>query len=115
MNFRVQIFTPQGRFIAQFGELGEGMGRIFRPKGVAVDSEGDVYLAEASLDAVQVFRRDGALLYTFGRSGGGPGELELPAGLWIDANDRIYVTDSYNQRVQVFQFTGAKRSNGGQH
>ena len=115
MNFRVQILDRQGRFLAQFGARGSGIGSLYRPKGISVDSEGNIYLVDALLETVQVFGRDGTLLYTFGRTGGGPGELQLPSGLWIDASDRIYLADSYNQRVQVFQFTSAKRARGDQH
>jgi len=112
MNFRVQILDRQGYFLAQFGEPGEGPGRLFRPKGMSVDSEGNIYLVDALLESVQVFGRDGTLLYTFGQSGGGPGELQLPSGLWIDGKDRVFVADSYNQRVQEFQFISAKRAAG---
>jgi DNA-binding beta-propeller fold protein YncE len=115
MNFRVQILDRQGRFQTQFGKVGNDIGELYRPKGMSVDSEGNIYLVDAFMEAVQVFGRDGTLLYTFGRTGGGPGELQLPAGLWIDQNDRVYVADSYNERVQVFQFTSAKRAAGGQH
>jgi sugar lactone lactonase YvrE len=101
--------------VTQFGEPGDGIGKLFRPKGIAVDSEGSIYLVDALLEAVQVFGRDGTLLYLFGRSGGGPGELQLPTGLWIDSKDRVYLADSYNHRVQIFQFLSAKRAAGGQH
>ena len=112
MNFRVQILDRQGHFLTQFGERGDSIGTLFRPKGMSVDSEGNIYLVDALLEAVQVFGRDGTLLYTFGRTGGGPGELQLPSGLWIDSGDRVYVADSYNQRVQMFQFISAKRAAG---
>jgi DNA-binding beta-propeller fold protein YncE len=115
MNFRVQVLDRQGRFQTQFGEYGNTIGRLFRPKGMAVDSERNVYLVDALLEAVQVFNREGTLLYVFGRTGGGPGEMQLPSGLWIDSSDRVYLADSYNQRVQVFQFISAKRAAGGQH
>jgi DNA-binding beta-propeller fold protein YncE len=115
MNFRVQILDRQGRFQAQFGKVGNSVGTLSRPKGMSVDSEGNIYLVDALLETVQVFSRDGTLLYVFGRTGGGPGELQLPSGLWIDANDRVYLADSYNQRVQVFQFTSANRAAGGRH
>jgi DNA-binding beta-propeller fold protein YncE len=115
MNFRVQVLDRQGGYLTQFGEAGAGTGRVFRPKGMGIDSEGSIYLVDALLEAVQVFSREGTLLYTFGASGGGPGELQLPSGLWINSADRVYVADSYNQRIQVFQFTSAKRTAGGQH
>jgi DNA-binding beta-propeller fold protein YncE len=115
MNFRVQILDHQGRFRSQFGSQGDSMGTLFRPKGMGVDSEGNIHLIDGLFEAVQVFDHLGALLYYFGGTGIQPGEFELPSGLWIDSNDRIYVADSYNHRVQVFQYVGARHgSSGGQ-
>lgn len=109
MNFRVQTFTRDGSFLRAFGSLGERTGTLLRPKGLAFDSEGNIYLADGLLETVQVFNREGQLLYFFGHSGAQLGEFQLPTGLCIDPRDRIYVADSMNQRIQVFQFRGAAR------
>jgi len=113
MNFRVQTFTRDGAFLRSFGALGERTGSLLRPKGVALDSEGNIYVADGLLETVQVFNPQGQLLYFFGRGGGRLGEFQIPAGLCIDPRDRIYVADSMNQRIQVFQFTSAARARGG--
>lgn len=115
MNFRVQMFDRMGHFRAQFGAVGDSFGEMFRPKGLAIDTEGNVYLVDAALEAVQVFNRQGQLLYSFGRGGSRMGEFQLPSGLAIDSRNRIYVADSYNHRVQVFQFVDGSRLGGGQH
>lgn len=112
MNFRVQTFTRDGAFVRSFGALGERTGTLLRPKGVALDSEGNIYVVDGLLETVQVFNQQGQLLYFFGRGGGRLGEFQLPAGLCIDPRDRIYVADSLNQRIQVFQFTSAARARG---
>ena len=78
-------------------------GFFSQPKGVAADSEGNVYVAGATIDRVQIFSLQGEFLLAFGRNGTGPGEFTMPTGLAID-DDLIYVTDSYNQRVQVFRY-----------
>lgn len=109
MNFRVQTFSRDGGFVRSFGSLGERTGSLFRPKGLALDSEGNIYVADALLETVQVFNEQGRLLYFFGRSGAGLGEFQLPSGLCIDPRNRIYVADSLNQRIQIFQFTSAPR------
>lgn len=113
MNFRVQTFTPDGRFLRSFGALGDRTGYFFRPKGAALDSEGNIYVVDGLLETVQVFSPAGELLYFFGRSGVRAGEFQLPAGICIDARDRIYVADSLNQRVQVFQYHRAPAAAGG--
>ena len=79
---------------------------MFRPKGIGVDSEGDLYVVDAMWGVVQVFNRKGELLYYFGQRGTAAGQFQLPSGLFIDHNDRVYVVDSINRRVQVFHYYG---------
>ncbi len=104
MNFRVQVLGRDGSFKYAIGRLGDGNGAMFRPKGVAVDSEGDLYVVDGLWGVVQVFNPQGQLLYHFGGRGSAAGQFELPAGVYIDRNDRIFVADSQNRRVQVFQY-----------
>lgn len=115
MNFRVQLLDRAGAFEKSIGHLGDSSGSTFRPKGVAVDSEGHYYVVDGLWGIVQVFDREGRLLYYFGKRGTEAGDFQLPAGLFIDPDDRIYVVDSYNHRVQVFRYFGAhNRAGGGQ-
>jgi len=108
MNFRVQAFDRSGAFKYSIGKIGDSIGAMFRPKSVAVDSEGHLYVADAWLSAVQVFDREGQLLYYFGSPGLHAGEFQLPAGLYIDRGDRVFVVDSLNRRVQEFQYVALK-------
>lgn len=107
MNFRVQVFSLDGKFLRKYGEMGAKYGQLARPKGVAVDSEGHVYVVDAAFGNFQIFNGDAELLLFVGRTGISPGEFYLPAGMFIDGDDRIYVVDQYNRRVQVFQYLGA--------
>jgi DNA-binding beta-propeller fold protein YncE len=106
MNFRVQVLDRSGQPQTTIGRLGDTQGDFFRPKGVAVDSEGHIYVAEGLSGMVQVFDREGHLLYYFGKKGTGFGDFILPAGVFIDRSDRVFVVDSLNRRVQVFQYHG---------
>jgi DNA-binding beta-propeller fold protein YncE len=106
MNFRIQVFSRTGVFRTQIGHLGGG--ELARPKGLALDSEGHLYMADALLNIVQVFDREGQLLYYFGKDAG-VGDFQLPSGIAIDRNDRIFVVDSYRRRIQVFHYYGLPR------
>jgi DNA-binding beta-propeller fold protein YncE len=106
MNFRVQFFDRAGTYRFSIGALGDALGQSFRPKGVAFDSEGHLYMAEGYANMVQVFNREGQLLYYFGQRGSGAGEFQLPAGVFIDHEDRIFVVDSFNRRIQIFHYYG---------
>jgi DNA-binding beta-propeller fold protein YncE len=90
--------------VKKFGKLGDGSGYFTRPEGIGVDSEGHVYVVDASFNNFQIFNEEGKLLLWIGNAGTKPGEFYLPTGLYIDNNDRIYVSDTFNRRAQVFQY-----------
>jgi len=110
------VLDRSGAFQFAIGKLGDGLGEMFRPKGLGIDSEGHLYIVEGLTGMVQVFNREGQLLYYFGRDGTGFGDFRLPTGLFIDRADHVYVVDSYNRRVQVFRYFGLpKQAAGGAH
>ena len=57
-------------------------GQFARPKGIAVDRQGLIYVVDASTELIQVFNPQGQVLMYFG----GPerGAATLPAGITID-------------------------------
>lgn len=103
LNFRVQVFSPEGRFLSALGRMGDVPGTFSRPKGVASDSDGNIYVVDGLFDNVQIFDKRGRLLMAFGEHGTGYGDFWLPTGIYIDNNDLIYVSDSSNRRVQIFR------------
>jgi sugar lactone lactonase YvrE len=108
MNFRVELFDREGNYKGAIGTTGDPSKDIYRPKGIAIDSEDHIYLVEAEWGTVQIFDREGHLLYRFG-NGTGFGRFLLPSGVFIDKSDRVFVVDSYNRRVQVFQYHALSR------
>ena len=106
MNFRIQVLSRGGSFRYAIGKAGDGLGDLFRPKGVGVDSEGHLYVADALHGLVQVFDEQGRLLYYFGYPGTTNRPLRTPAGLFIDRSDRIFVVDSATRLLQVFHYYG---------
>jgi DNA-binding beta-propeller fold protein YncE len=113
MNFRVQFLDRSGTFQTSVGSIGDSSGSMFRPKGIALDSEDHLYVVDGLWGVVQVFDQQGRLLYYFGARGTRSGEFQLPAGLFIDRDDRIFVVDSFNRRVQVFRYFGLPRQAAG--
>ncbi len=45
MNKRIQKFTPDGRFVSKWGGVAHGDGIVNLPAGIAIDSNGFVYVA----------------------------------------------------------------------
>ena len=77
-----------------------------RPKGVAVDGEGNVYVIESYYDSLLVFSARGDFLMPIGGTGTATGRFYLPAGVWVDNRNRVHVADMFNGRVVLFQFLG---------
>ncbi|MBT5471001.1 MAG: 6-bladed beta-propeller, partial [Nitrospina sp.] len=74
--------------------------------GLAVDVEGNIFVADYELDRIQKFTSDGKFLMQWGSSGKNAGQFNSPTGLAIDSQQNIFVTDTYNHRVQKFDLQG---------
>lgn len=109
MNARVQVLEAEtGLPKRVIGERGLHVGNLVRPKGVAVDNEGNIYVVESYHDHLLVFNHDGEFLMPIGGTGRDAGNFYLPSGVWIDARNRVFVADMFNGRVPLFQFLGGE-------
>ena len=106
MNSRIQVFDLDGNVISKFGQRGLYIGDMVRPKGIAVDSVGNIYVIESLHDNLLVFDHQGRTLMGIGGSGKDVGEFYLPAGVWIDSQDQVYIADMFNGRITILQFLG---------
>jgi sugar lactone lactonase YvrE len=100
--------TPIYAYGFSFGSAGAGDGQFSNPKGVAVDSKGNVWVADFTNDRIQEFNSEGKFLGKFGTSG--TGKLDGPSDLAIDASDNVWVTDTLNRRIVKFNSKGEYQS-----
>jgi DNA-binding beta-propeller fold protein YncE len=113
MNARIQVLsTATGRYLGSIGKRGLFLGNLVRPKGVAADSEHNVYVIESYHDYMLIYNRRGEFLMPIGSVGFGAGNFHLPAGVWVDARNRVFVADTLNSRVAVFQYLGGDEGDG---
>ena len=94
-------------YSSSFGGSGIGNGLFARPGGVAVDSQGDLWVADSNNNRIEEFSEAGAFIRSFGTKGSGNGQLNHPTAIAIAANGNLWVTDSLNRRVEEFSPTGA--------
>jgi DNA-binding beta-propeller fold protein YncE len=83
-NFRVARFTPEGKFVRHYGEAGQAPGQFARPKGIAMDRAGRLYVGDAAFQNVQIFDNAGRVLMAFGQPVDNAPGLNLPAGIAVD-------------------------------
>ncbi len=103
MNARVDVFSPDGKYLKSIGARGNAFGMFDKPKGVALDRFDNVYVVDSGWSNVQIFNQQGQVLLFFGGRGAYPGLLKNPTGVAIDKDNRIYVADLLNYRLDVYQ------------
>lgn len=81
-------------------------GDFSKPTGVAVDGEGNLYVADTMNNRIEIFDADGQFISAFGKAGDGPGYFARPKGVAIDGDGHIWVADGQQDRVQVFNKEG---------
>lgn len=77
-------------------------GDFAKPTGVAVDKEGNLFVADTLNNRIEIFDADGQFIRTWGKNGDGPGYLARPKGVAIDSDGHVWVADGMQDRVQVF-------------
>ena len=143
-NHRIQKFDSSGNFIMMFGWgvntgsnsfetctsscqagiSGSGDGQFNIPQGIALDSSGNIYVADPGNSRIQKFDSSGVFQLKFGSGcfilttvgcldpdGGGPlelgdGQFSAPEDISLDGSGNIYVLDTNNHRVQKFNSAG---------
>ncbi len=93
-------------YASSFGKNGSADGQLKSPADVAVDSAGNLWVADKSNNRIQKFSPDGKFLAKFGTSGKEDGQFAGPTAIAIDSQGNLWVTDSGNRRVQKFDPSG---------
>jgi len=100
--YQVFVFKTDGTYVRQFGKPGVGAGDLDHPGGIAVASNGRVYVSDSNHNRVIAFSPEGAPLWTTGRP---ISELRketdnpfvLPRGLAVLRDGSILVADPLGQ------------------
>ena len=100
------IVTTGGVFITKWGTLGSTDGKLNNPNGVAVDSTGNVYVADSNNNRIQKFNSSGVFITKWGTLGSTDGKFNNPRGVAVDSTGNVYVADSNNNRIQKFNSSG---------
>ncbi|PTX91776.1 SMP-30/gluconolactonase/LRE family protein [Opitutus sp. ER46] len=124
-NNRVQKFHVQGsagngsaQLVTTWGGPGSAAGQFNAPYGLALDAQGNVWVADGGNHRVQKFDANGQFLAAIGTFGTGPGQFVTPVWVSFDSAGALYVSESNsdptnpaapdlaNQRVQKFKADG---------
>lgn len=119
-NHTIRRLSADGVVTTLAGEAGnassvDGIGTAARfntPRGLAVDAQGNIFVADHSNHTIRKITAGGVVttfagragdIYDFTRSADGNGtnaRFNLPTGIAIDASGNLYVTDSGNHTIR---------------
>ncbi len=102
---RILKISASDKTYSTFGKPGYGEGEIADPRGLALASNGNVYVTNRGF-LVSVFTPDGECVNSWGTAGIGPGEFLGATGITIDQAGVVYVADKQNNRIQKFDLDG---------
>lgn len=95
-------------FLLKWGTTGSATGQFTTPRGIAVDSSGNVYVSDSNT-RVQKFSSSGTFVLQFGVPGVVDGGFVSPFKVATDSAGNVYVSDGDENtcRVQKFNSSGA--------
>jgi sugar lactone lactonase YvrE len=106
---RIQKFTydtsqpwSAGVFLTKWGTYGASDGQFSQPYGIAVASDGSVYVADTGNHRIQKFTSEGVFVSKWGTEGTGDGQFSYPRGVAVASDGSVYVADTGNHRIQKF-------------
>ncbi|WP_052566686.1 lectin-like protein [Candidatus Magnetobacterium casense] len=114
-GFAVDAFAEDYTFVSKWGSYGSSDGQFNRPRGVAVDASGYVYIADTENNRIQKFSSNGVFITKWGSQGSGDSQFNKPYGVAVDASGNVYIADTENNRIQKFSSSGAFVSKWGSY
>jgi RHS repeat-associated protein len=100
----VRKLTPAGTLIKQIAGFGTGDGQVRMPTDLALDAEGNLWVADYESTRVQKFNDKGEFAKSISL-----GHLGKPWGIDVAPNGDIWVAEPWFYRVSVYNQQGERR------
>jgi sugar lactone lactonase YvrE len=110
-----RVYGQNGSFTTNIGNKGGvSANSLWGPQGIALDSSGNLYVADGSNDrvlfypagsttATRVYGQGGSFTTNIGNKGGvSANSLSAPEGIALDSSGNLYVADQSNNRVLFY-------------
>jgi DNA-binding beta-propeller fold protein YncE len=91
-------------FITKWGSQGTGDGQFDYPRGIAVDSSGNVYVADTGNYRIQKFDSSGNFITKWVSDG--DEQFSYPIDVDVDSSDNVYILGFGNGDIQKFDSNG---------
>ena len=87
VNNRIVKFSADGTYLMEWGIAGGDREEMDEPHGLAMDSQGRIFVADRQNSRIQIYDQQGKHLASWTQFG-------RPSGVFIDGNDMLYSADS---------------------
>ncbi|MDD3626160.1 MAG: NHL repeat-containing protein [bacterium] len=104
-NNRIIQIDLSGKQVWSFGDTKSSKGALFRPRDIAADKIGNLYVTDDTNQIKKISIKKG-LIKTFGSEGKSPGQFMKPKGIAIWNDLFLVICDSMNGRIQFFTKDG---------
>lgn len=106
-NSRIVKLDPSLRVVASWGTpvrdvASPGPNELYGPRGMTIDSDGNLRVADTGDARIMTYRTDGTLLGSTGTRGSAPGQFQEPTDIVALSDGGFAVADTWNNRVQLF-------------
>ncbi|MBO22186.1 MAG: hypothetical protein OXU33_12730 [Gemmatimonadota bacterium] len=98
-NSRIVRYNPDGEFLMEFGELGDGPGQFDLVHGVAIDRDHRIYVGDRSNNRIQVFTEEGEFIEEWP-------DVTDPVGVFIDEDESVWVISARLNRLLKYNTQG---------
>ncbi len=105
LNGRVAVFASDGSPRLSYAAYGVELGQVYRPKGLARDPQGQLWVSDSVLNVIQAFRADRRVIDVLRTPDGRRFEFRGPMGLDFDADGHLYVVEMEAHRVIKLRIT----------
>jgi DNA-binding beta-propeller fold protein YncE len=85
-NMRIVKYSPDGKYIKEWGHKGSAPGELDGAHGLAFDASGRLFVADRENNRIEIFDQDGNYVDAWTQFG-------TPSGLYITPDDVLYVAD----------------------
>lgn len=94
------------KLLFNIGLRGRADGDFIYPRGLTVNIDGDIIIADTGNHRIQIMTSFGVFKAKFGKKGSGEGQFDEPTGVTEMPNGDLAVADKNNNRIQVFTSDG---------
>jgi len=98
-NAQIHKFSPDGKLLYSWGELGDELGQFICPHSVWVDKQERVWVADRVNCRVEIFDSQGKYITHIG-------ELSQPCHAYIDKEETVFIPEALGLSMAIYTIDG---------